>query len=595
MTRLLRRTLTRASRLSRHPSFPLLVAMLGTALCVAAVGSELSLDDYVLALAARKAPLVESLGSGPSLFTFASGDPTGNAQLMRDGLMLPWWTDPELKISFLRPLSSALHRLDFALWPGSAEAMYVHSLVWLAAMIAAAGVLYRRIEGVSAPAALGTLLFALGDGNGAAVGWLSNRNLLLGVLFCALSLSAHHRSRQRGRVFSGWALAWFLAGLAAGEVGVSSLCYLFAYSLVFDTGSIRQRTLGLLPVLGAGAAWQTLRWVSGAGVSGSGGYLHPLGDFSDFVAAFPLRALALLGASLGPGSADAYFAGSAAERGLAVALGLSFATCTAFVAWPAVRQRRSVRFWSLGALLSTVPLTAAFPSDRMLPVIRLGLMPVVAHAITLGVSALEGPFARARQGLAALLVLVHGVLSPICLPLQAGRIQLLARAMHSSFAALDGVPGLEEKTLVVLGGPTDFWISYLQAERAYRRQPRPRNVVWLAHPEPFLVDFGEPDVIEFKAPVGFFSHPAARLYRVWERSPGAPHSFRVPGVSITTLDPDDHGAPRRVRFSLSEPPERYTILIWQHSRYELLAAEARRGSQRIETQSMFSILLAELS
>lgn len=47
---------------------------------------------------------------------------------MSQGSLLPWWGDPQLKITFFRPLSGPLHRLDFALFGETSELCGWHSL-----------------------------------------------------------------------------------------------------------------------------------------------------------------------------------------------------------------------------------------------------------------------------------------------------------------------------------------------------------------------------------------------------------------------------------------------------------------------------------
>ena len=60
-----------------------------------------------------------------------------------------YFTDPGLRVAFFRPLSSLSHRLDLALWPASPQLMYLHSLAWFGALLAAAesvGAASRMLE-----------------------------------------------------------------------------------------------------------------------------------------------------------------------------------------------------------------------------------------------------------------------------------------------------------------------------------------------------------------------------------------------------------------------------------------------------------------
>src|SRR5687767_12406878 len=78
------------------------------------------------------------LGSKLDLFRFAGGDPQGLRQIVQRGFA-PWWTLPELNLSFFRPLASALEAADHALFGRSAFAWHLHSIAWYAATVAAVG------------------------------------------------------------------------------------------------------------------------------------------------------------------------------------------------------------------------------------------------------------------------------------------------------------------------------------------------------------------------------------------------------------------------------------------------------------------------
>src|SRR4029453_6458360 len=93
---------------------------------------------------------------------FASGDPDDIAGL-RDAGVFPWWSDPQGRLAFWRPLASATHALDHRLWPDSATAQLAHNLVWLALALAAAWAFYRRFVPVRWIPGLALGLYAIAD------------------------------------------------------------------------------------------------------------------------------------------------------------------------------------------------------------------------------------------------------------------------------------------------------------------------------------------------------------------------------------------------------------------------------------------------
>src|SRR5262249_42881788 len=127
----------------------------------------------------------------------------------------PWWTLPELKLAFWRPLSSALETLDHHLFGRNAVGYHVHSVVWYLALVAICGALLRRaLQGALGVLAL--LLFAVDDAHILPAGWIANRNALVAVAPALAGLWAHLEWREAGRA---WARPLSLVGLALGLTG----------------------------------------------------------------------------------------------------------------------------------------------------------------------------------------------------------------------------------------------------------------------------------------------------------------------------------------------------------------------------------------
>ena len=116
-----------------------------------------SLDDHIHRTLLGIGHPIAGLHGGPlDLFGFASGNPA-DAKLLMDQGIYPWWSDPEARLHFLRPLASLTHALDAMLWPENPLLAHGHSLLWFAASLAAAAFAFRQV----APAPLALLAFAL--------------------------------------------------------------------------------------------------------------------------------------------------------------------------------------------------------------------------------------------------------------------------------------------------------------------------------------------------------------------------------------------------------------------------------------------------
>jgi hypothetical protein len=566
---------------ARH-GLPCLLAGLGCLLASPAVGSRLALDDYVLALRGDGGGLGLAAQPG-NLFAFAGAEDGQNARLLESGTLLPWWTDPELKLTFFRPFASVLHQLDAWLWPARPEWMYLHSLLWLAALLVVGARVYRQLGGGQGWVPIAAALFAFNDANGAAASWLSNRNVIVGSCWALCALSFQVRARQRQKPWSVAAAVFVALSLLSGEIGLSAVAYLFAYAVTLEPGSLVTRLKTLIPTAVPVVAWVVAYRLVGAGAENSGVYLHPLHDALDFGRAFPERFLALAGSAWGPIPADLTFLGGGAlARGLD-ALNAVLLVTGLTLGWRGLRDSPVNRFLVLGALLALLPLTASFPGDRTLIPANWGAMGVTARA-------LQALLERRRTLRAPERVLLFGMLAqalaaPLLLPARARQMQALADAVETATAGVVSSTELENKEVILLGGPSDFLVSYLQAERSWKRAPHPRAVRWLgtgAGQTELQIDDGTHLTLERRE--GFFGSAPERLYR---RAMGElARPVELTGASFRAASFDAAGAPHKVAAMLAEPlpngaasttgngGSRYLAFVWHVDRYERLVVGA---------------------
>ena len=185
-----------------HRRLPLFLSLLAVFLASPALWTGWQLDDLYHRWILLGHPVGEGLlWSGWELFTFLDGEAARTRHLMDLGL-LPWWTLEDIRLAFWRPLAVLTHRVDYLLWPMSAAAMHVHSLLWFGAVVAAATVFYRRIFGGYGVAGLAALFFAVDDAHALPASWIANRNALLGTFFGLACLVAHHHWRSKGSACS---------------------------------------------------------------------------------------------------------------------------------------------------------------------------------------------------------------------------------------------------------------------------------------------------------------------------------------------------------------------------------------------------------
>jgi hypothetical protein len=368
-----------------------------------------------------------------SLYFFARDDPANTLAHMERG-SLPWWTVPHWRFAHLRPLSSALLEFDYRVWPRGSMWPHVHSLAWMVATVVAYQRWLRRMLPPSI-ALVALVTVAWDEPLVWTVAWLANRCAMVSATFVALAMATHVARREgglasawRGRAagieFSLWALAF-----AGGEYAACGVGYVVAYELLGVRGPWRPRALALLPVglviAGFAAAYLAL----GCGVYGAQIYVDPLTDFDVFVREVGSRVIRMVGEGwLGvPGDTE-YLAARLEPTGLlhhvldvdasslpdaerihVRAVGgaaLVFLPAAWWLArrWLSADERRVVRWMTLGALASLLPISAVAPVTRTLTIPMFGIG-VYVGAVTVATGrAWAKPAATAVDRLARVLL-----------------------------------------------------------------------------------------------------------------------------------------------------------------------------------------------
>lgn len=451
--------------------------------------------------------LTRYLSAPHEMFTFANDDSGRTHKLLEMGLF-PWWTYPELKVSFWRPVTVLTHRLDYVLWPGSPAFMHAQSLVWWAGTLVLTWVLYRRFLGAGWVAALALLLYAVDDSRAAPIAWVANRNCLLSVFFAFAALLCYDRWRSKGNVLYAAATgATLLAGLLSNEGAIAITAYFFAHALFLDSRPVMRRVSALIPFAAIVVAWRIVYTSRGYGVDNADLYIDPLTSPLRFVFAAVQTLPVLLLAQWTPIPPEPMVVMgeglSVAFAGLAVAV-IAF---VGYALWPLLRRNATARFFATGMILCLIPACATFPSGRMLAFSGFGAFGLVAlffKAVREG--AYEGP-PRITKGFYAFSVASHLIIAPV---VALSTIAGLGTAGYLIRAAAVGTPMSEEdvnKTFVVLNSPSFFITTYLPIIRAHEGLPYAARLVNLAPsvalPVPFVVTRIDERSLRYYVPTGY--------------------------------------------------------------------------------------------
>lgn len=558
---------------------PLLLAFVVT---VPSLGVGFMLDDWVQRGIVRG----DLTHAGRyELFNFGAGDAAALAPMIRRG-PFPWFTLPELKLRFLRPLSSALIVFDTEVFGDVAWPQHLHSSLWYVLLTAVAFALYRRLTpGVALAAAL---LFAIDDSHAMTTGWLANRNAIVAVTFVWLGLLAHLGWRERG-----WApgaivsAVLFVLGLSAGETGVAALAYVVAYEVVTQR-TLKERLRGLTPALLVMVVYVVVYKLLNAGARGSATYVDPVSEPLVFLSHAPVRLLANVG-GLFFGLPDLWLAlpqGQALLVGggvLALPLGV-----LAWRRWAPVEphERRTLSWLLLGAGGALLPTLATFPATRLLTAASLGLAPVVA---TLLVAAWRDRGARRWLGVLwlggafVLQPLTQWFVLPIALSTVAAR-------------TVDAVTHVDAKAgdrVVVLSSSEFAPAIYAMPVLVELRRPLPASWhVWSMAPLPVEVRRTAERQLELEVIGGrMIDSVFEQNFRNESFPLAVGHHVVMDGAAITVLAVDD-GKPTKVRVDLDFAPSGYVFIWWDGDAYSRVTVPEVGQSRRFpRTQTMLERLL----
>nr|MCH9684354.1 hypothetical protein [Deltaproteobacteria bacterium] len=453
------------------------VVLLGVLAAAPCLTVGFSTDDHIMRI--RFLDDTGVPGFEPSqfdLFTFAR-DEAQRDTCMETGLFA-WWVAPGYRLAFFRPLSSATHALDFALWPDHPALMYAHSLGWYALLLCALMALYRRLL-PGWVGGLALLLYALDDAHGPTVGYISNRNALIMATCAITAVWAHDRARRDGWRPGRWLAPLCMAlGLLAGEGAIVGFGYLFAHAVTMERGPWLTRLRPLIPHVLLGLTWAVAYKLMGFGTHGSGIYLEPVGETGAFLKAAVVRIPVLLSAQVFGPWADLWIGYPRTVAIVVVIVVVAVLLTFAAAAWPVLRREPVARMWALGSVLACVPIAGTFPADRLLLFVGVGAMGLVAMVIADTLSRARVPTGR-RAVVLALLV-VHGVLGPLLLPIRTRSMETVARSFEPLDRAVPTTATARDQPLVVVVAPNDGLVSYLPVMRSARGQPYPRSMRLLA-------------------------------------------------------------------------------------------------------------------
>lgn len=337
--------------------------LLGVILSVPSIFSGYKLDDHIF----RQQAIEKSIYYHRAVwdyFKWVSSD-TEAAQYRERGIYVDWYTPDGFRWNFFRPVTSLVHAFEFRFFDNSPWIMHVILVLLYALLIFLCAMLLLRFSSSPVAVGIGILIFAIDDTHTYSSGWIAQYNTMLCCVFGLFAILMHDRWRRTksigGLVLS---LAAFLLALLSSEGGMACMGYLAAYALFIESGSWRKKAATLIPSALIAAGYLVFYFMNHFGTRCFVAYLNPMD--SPWLSAFAILSNTMLFTvsqilSLPPLTAILQFSGYAGVAGALVLF-----IILVFVFRKFLVSNKIVAFFGTGMVLSIVPFTLGFISDRLL-------------------------------------------------------------------------------------------------------------------------------------------------------------------------------------------------------------------------------------
>jgi hypothetical protein len=498
--------------------------------------------------------------------------------------LLPWWAHPELKLRFLRPVSSALMWFEQRVLGLGVVMQHVHSFVWWLVCVLCARAIFRRILSERA-SLLATLVFAFAPCHAIPLTWIANRNALLSLAFGTMALHGYIGFRAQPSVRQGLACcALFTLALLSGEYALCFGGYVLALELSRSGDGLARRVLsmGAFFVPAAGYLWA--RHSLGYGSTGSGFYVDPLSDPWGFLRVAPARLASLLGQGWFTLGTDTWLMRGASTHWIVFPCIGALALVMALVLRGLSRTltpalRADLRWLGIGSVLSILPVLPTVPSARLMGIALLGVAPHIAVILERAwfpdpaflaslpdESRAASPRARAFEWLnvvAALLGFLHFVHGPIMGWLAASQIERGAKTFQQDLVWIEKrLDQLHTSQVFVLRGSVESFFApfamVVQGGRWTRWDilSEPMHLLTLRKDEQTLDLVAPDDATLFPSDVFSLFRGPRRPLAVGDERHGAHFDLRVLSVGKV--------GPTRARVTIDEPISNKQLWVSRH-------------------------------
>ncbi|NUP05937.1 MAG: hypothetical protein HOW73_07755 [Polyangiaceae bacterium] len=553
---------------ARHPKRTLIATAIAFALSLTFLGAGYLLDDrlhtYILD--------GNSLAGGPrgawDLYRFADGG-DGVRQATREGIF-PWWSSPELKFAFFRPIPSLWRAADHYLWGESAVIPHLEAALVFALVVIVAARAYGKVVG-GAAAGIATLMFAIDDAHGTVIAWIANRYALLAALFGFASLllffprwsgnageTSHRRTNPFDSVISA---ALFGIALFCGEPAIGIFGYVVAAAW-FDPRGRRAGLISMAPHTVVFAVWAITYRTLGYGAAGSDFYVDPVQSPVAFAKALVERLPRLTLAQLAVPPSEMWGLFPEAGRPIYAVVTIAVSAAILIAVLRVTRSHPASKILAWGALLAAIPACATNSADRLLLIPGFGAFGLIALFLERVWETASAP--RGKRVLAGFFVAVHFVLAPVLLPVSTWNfMKTFGGFVERGVASMPTDAKLAEQHLVVVTAPDVLLTNYVMLETLMADGPKPLGGCILTSQDrgTATIERTGDRTYVLTNPAGQNGGPFGGLYGNGRLRVGDTFDTNVMTVRVLEMGVED--LPTAIQFDFHAPLDEHRWIVWK--------------------------------
>lgn len=561
-------------------SLPFWIGVIAVLLTLSSLSVGWLLDDYQHRLILTKGTDAtgQLLKSEFDLFNFLDGDVERTKRGMDIGLV-PWWTYPEVKGAFWRPLASLSHWLDYRLWPDTAWMMHVQSVLWYGLLCGVLAVLYRRIMGAALLAAgLAALLYAVDDGHSTPVGFLANRNAVMAAVFGVMAIISHNKWRQEGKArFGVLGTVLLLLSLLSAEAGIATCAYLGAYAVFIDRAKWRNRLASLLPYVAVVLIWRGVWSHLNYGVYGLEMYVDPVSEPLRYMSAVVERVPFLILGQWTPIPSGINLMLYPTTLQILSYCSIGLLVLIFALALPVLIRQREARFWFTGMFLSMLPACATVVSDRMLMFTGIGAAGLLGMVLTavFGKNRYRDTFVLWRPTamiFGCVLLISQLVINPIVLPFRTANPMGPKKQIEKLIITEPFDKSIEEQDLIIVNPPCALFLMFSSIIMQTEDQPIPARIRYLttAPLSPAKMFRSDEDTLVVRPEWGYLGWQIDRLFRNMDNMFELGEKVELTGMTVEITELAGDGRPQEAKFTFDVPLEDDSLrwLYWKDMQFK---------------------------